>query len=1119
MDHADKTVEADARTAERATAEQGAVPERSSRPMTQPATIRRLQSGLGNAAFARLMTSRRRPALHTHAPALSGNNATQTLFREESEEAAPAPLSPMRIQRDDSAGGVPPAPPAAPTPPSSSDSSGGPPAGNTETRTGIELIRKINAYSWVDPLDEIALENEWNKLGPEGARQYPEDYKKSINKGAEPQGKDLIIDQFKKAVIWLRDEYIDGNMKDVDKEKKRLGIDQDKPPEDQQAQLQELVNLAQKAQTLDKILKTYGEIQVGYGEEGEPDKADLDSPRATVLVEKPAYFIPGEPPKKPLRGGEKGARNYDEVLSNHASTMGALMAIANKHPSIYLALKNDQIDSLAGAEEQEPKDPLTAAKTMLADAQKAIQKTRDNKLAWDDLKPIHTQLLAGEKSSGGMNFGDVWNREIVKDEIDYEEDLKTAVDVGIGLAAACAFIFSEVATAGWATVFWAGVGLEIGAANVARKWGSYAELKTAVNAGTSQATELVSKGQVNSALLDAIIESGFFFIDSVGVAIKGVKGAQALGIKKAGMLAAEKTANLGALKTLESMTQQEAALAIKKSMDVVGVKRTAEAAGITVEELMAKAAGNEAVQAEIKTFMEASAKGVKSADLPAALRAVLKGEPVKGQSGIVLTVEDVFQQAVDEMGVPGMLHEVAKDGKGWKEVAAELGATSPAGRRMKAWRDAVRDDLKAYIETLRVPSDQDKALFKATGTEKDVTNDLDMSLLGPHSGELKEKAALFLAGRTGFSSDAKVLDKMVYIGLFTDPNRMHIFDGIKGLEGVQEKIAQRTMKLEEQLIWNDEYYKYLKQAGESPEAKRMAEEISQQMEALGVTKMPGYRQLSEKESSLLAKEQDALHQQIMKADPSEVPDLIEKLSNIQAQINIKEGGGYFSAGGVRKFVTDKEMFPGVRAAMTASHDLGAALDQVSKLRKSVVGFEEAVASGEAGEIARYIKDLAKYGDRFAQASEVLGEEALGKEGLERFNKMANDFRELIERARSGAVKKDLAVDAEKVIGEVRSATGQFDRNNLAVIQALRARAGIAGIGDLGPDVIKATQQRYLFLKTQAVLMSNMTSAIRAAGIPLQFVELDEKPADPSRAADDEPKGDFNPPPNNNTSAG
>ncbi|MGE0688683.1 MAG: hypothetical protein AB7P33_18230, partial [Dehalococcoidia bacterium] len=151
MDHADKTVEADARTAERATAEQGAVPERSSRPMTQPATIRRLQSGLGNAAFARLMTSRRRPALQTHAPALSGNNATQTLFREETQEAAPAPLAPMLIQRDDSAGGVPPAPPAAPTPPSSSDSSGGPPAGNTETRTGIELIRKINAYSWVDP--------------------------------------------------------------------------------------------------------------------------------------------------------------------------------------------------------------------------------------------------------------------------------------------------------------------------------------------------------------------------------------------------------------------------------------------------------------------------------------------------------------------------------------------------------------------------------------------------------------------------------------------------------------------------------------------------------------------------------------------------------------------------------------------------------------------------------------------------------------------------------------------------------------------------------------------------------------------------------------------------------
>jgi hypothetical protein len=302
----------------------------------------------------------------------------------------------------------------------------------------------------------------------------------------------------------------------------------------------------------------------------------------------------------------------------------------------------------------------------------------------------------------------------------------------------------------------------------------------------------------------------------------------------------------------------------------------------------------------------------------------------------------------------------------------------------------------------------------------------------------------------------------------------------------------------------------------------MAEQIAKEMEALGVEKIPGYKPLSEKAVSVLSKEQDELHRLIDTAAKMSPPDTaaiekhIERLSNVQAQINVKEGGGYFSAGGVRKFVTDKEMFPGVRAAVTASHDLGAAIDQVGKLRKSIAGFEEAVATGEAGEISRYIKDLAKYGDRFAQASEVLGKEGLSPAG---FEEMAGRFRKLIQDARSGAVKEGLATDAEKVLADVRAATSSFDRNNLAVIQALRARAGIEGIGDLGPDIIKATQQRYLFLKTQSTLLANMTSAIRVAGIPLQMIELGEEESAPSSASDDEQKGDFNPPPSNNTATG
>lgn len=1112
LDQAEKTAEPESRTAERASAEQSLASERGSRAVAQPATIRRLQTGLGNAAFARLMTSRRRPALHTHTPALAGNSATQTLFREETEEPVAAP--PL-LQRAPSAAGAPPPPP--PSSPPNQSSPGGTIARDDTEKTGIDKIREINAEKWVDPLDEYALEAEWDKLGAAGAKQYTKDFMTSIDKGMEPDNlkeKDFVMDRFQLVVKGLRDEYLEGNLKDVEKEEKKLGIGEEKPSEAQQANANELVLLAEKAQILNDIVKKYGEIRVGYN--------DVYSVRGgeARMDERAAHFVPGHPPTHPLKGDEgKGAKAYDDVAASYGQSMGALMAVANKHPSIYLAIKNDQIDSIAGTEGQAAKDPLTAVKTILANGRNAITETKNKDMSWKDLKPIHTQLLRGERGSGDLNFAEPWNREIVKDVLDFDETLNTAKDVGIGLAVACAFIFSEIATAGWATVFWAGVGLTAGGANAVRKLENYEDLKTAAAAGTSQATELVEKGQVSAALLDAIIETAFFFIDGVGIGIKGMKGAAALEIKAAGKLAAEKSANLGALKTLKTMSEAEAATAIKQSMNVVGIKRTAEAAGMSVEELLAKAAGDKVVEAEIKAFIEASAKGVEKGKLPAALRAMIKGEEVTGQSGVKLAAEDVLRQAVDELGVPATLAEVAKEGKGWKEVAALVGPSSEAGKRMKAWRDVLARDLEGYIETLRLPEDKTEKLFQKTGTLDNVTNDLDMSLLGPRSGELKDKAALFLAGRTGFSADAKVLDKMVYIGLFTDPRRMHLFDSFPA---IQKTLAERTMKFEEQLIWNDEYYKYLLKSEESAQAKQMAEQIAKEMETLGIGKISGYKPLSERAVAVLSKRQDELHGLIEAAanakDMKTVEKYIEELSNVQAQINVKEGGGYFSAGGVRKFVTDKEGFPGARAAITATHDLGAAIDQVNKLRKSIAAFEEAAmkpaASRDAAELSKNIKDLAKYGDRFTQASEVVGKKVPNPAAFEQLSK---DFKELIDKARSGATGKDLATQAEKVIADVRATTNLFSENHLAIIQALQARAGIQGIGELGPDVIKATRQRYYWLQFQSALLSNMSTAIRAAGIPLQMVELGEEPSEANAEAEGGQKGDFNPPKNNNAS--
>ena len=91
---------------------------------------------------------------------------------------------------------------------------------------------------------------------------------------------------------------------------------------------------------------------------------------------------------------------------------------------------------------------------------------------------------------------------------------------------------------------------------------------------------------------------------------------------------------------------------------------------------------------------------------------------------------------------------------------------------------------------------------------------------------------------------------------------------------------------------------------------------------------------------------------------------------------MKEGGGYFSGGGVRRFVTEdpKSPFPGYRTGEAplkqGTEAYTAALDQVNKLRDAAEKLSEAALQGPSAidEIAGSIKSIAKYGDRFSQAA-------------------------------------------------------------------------------------------------------------------------------------------------------
>lgn len=1044
---------------------------------TLPASLFALQRTAGNAAVSALLASHRRPA-QTAQPG-----------------AGPLPT----VQRRD---------------PDADPSTNPAPAGDGGEKTGIEKIREINAEAIIDFHDEWALEEEWSKLGPEGANAHPEDFAKSIKEGMEPDnlaGASQVLDDFKTAVRTQALIYLDGNLAAIAEEEKRLGIGAKEASPQADARVNELVVLANKAKDLDELLKAYRRVHVGYDI---GIKQDEYAPREQTVGEVEAYFTPGKPPEKPLKGKETNAAPYEQVAGSYEKTMGGLLAIANQHPSIYAAYKKGTLGAIAGTDENKT-DPRAEVKTILDQSRGDIAKTKvmveTGDLDWEELKPLHTQLLRGEKMQGGHDWKHPWNQAIVKEEVGDYEEAQTMMDIGIGLAAAVAFIFAELATGGMATVLFIGGGLAIGGANVARKYEKYDDLKTAAGAGTSTATELVSQGQVDAAKLDLIIEAAFMMFDAIGVAVKGVKGAAGLAVKAAGGKAAEEAAGLAALKGVSKMGAEEAGPIVAKSIDQLGAKKAADTAGMTVEQLLAKVPPDSPAAAKLKDFLKISAEGVAAADLPKALKDVLAGKQVVGKAGKELTAEAVVKQAIDELGIQGTLKEAG----GWKTVSAALGPTSEVGQRLKAWRDGVYQDLKRYIETLRTPADGEGPLVQETGTLKDVTNDLDISFLGPRASENKAKAAQFLGGRTGMGGDPGLLDKMVYIGLFTDPRRMHLFDQFPQL---QEKLAQRTMKFEEELIWNDEYWKAMKKGGKGDTAAaEMAKKIGAEMDTLRVQKLPDFTPLGERAADVLSREQDKIHQAIEAAVNSnnleQAEKLIEQLAVVQSQINVKEGGGYFSAGGVRKFVTDKENFPGARVAATGAHDLGAALDQVNKLRKAIAAFEKeavkAPGTRDVAELSKHIKDLAKYGDRFTSAASVLGGKMPNGAA---FAEAADEFGQLILLARGeGAhtMQQLLARNMEGVLAKVRTATSAYDEVHVAVIRALRERAGIEGIGELAPDILAATRARYAWLTAQAALVAQMDAAARAVGIPLQHAVREDAEGAPGDAGAEGPqKGDF-----------
>jgi hypothetical protein len=837
---------------------------------------------------------------------------------------------------------------------------------------------------------------------------------------------DSIREEFKKAVEAKVQANLENNRNYVMDEMKKLGIkgdDSDKTPAspDEDKKLVETQKLAEQASKAQQAKAMCLNVAVGtvlqvYAVSG----GGLPPQRVKTS------YSPLGPPTGPGFQVETGPgfKTYAEVDKEYKTADAALQKILSSNPAVYALVSNaDEIGIQQGKKTGEvaAASPEDARKAIKPAMNAVLLKIDDaagkvgNDLDYRDFIPVHEQLI------GGPKFGGPVEKAVIKADVEGHETLKMLRSLGLGVLSAAAFILAEFATAGMATFLLVAGGLAASGLNAGLSIDDYLTKKKAAEASSgNKELDIISQSQADSALMAAVIDSVFVFLDGAGAVAGGLsKGARA---SAALLEAAEAGAAKAAAKGLgEALAHggEEAAKAIERSVIEVGVEGTVKASGKTAEQL-AEAVGKESeLGKRIVAAGELGAKeGGKAVEELAAKVAKL-GELDK------VEMEAVAKQALDQFGVMGTV----KRGGGWKQVTKALGKDSAVSHTLMEWREGLVRELEDWI----AKETQEATKAVQTGTQKSAVSDIDISTFGENASQNVKKAREFIAGRAG--CDSSELEKFLDLDVFADPSRMHLQDVTKGLsDEVRRDISRSAAKYEEQLIFGRRIYD-ARQAGN----EALAQQITKDAEALGIKPFEGYKPLTKGEIEALNSRLDGLIKKLETASEAEKKQIIEEVGQTQGQILAEGGGGYATGGGVRLNVTERPMdlakmpktltprWPEVR--YTAILAEGTHMDAaVSKL---------AIEGSTPEAYAAAVKNIGKHGERMTS---VLGADvAKAPAGL---SKLGEDLASWIEKAKDPNFVKSLggAEELAKIRSQIGEQLGQLKSASDSGLKALREEA-------------------------------------------------------------------------------
>ncbi|MBI5929078.1 MAG: hypothetical protein HY862_07210 [Chloroflexi bacterium] len=981
------------------------------------------------------------------------------------------------------------------------------------------IISLIHSNSWVGPSDEYKLEKIWDSMGVKGIEAYFTLFQQSVDYGVEYEGIPCLKDlkeKFKQDTQGLALKYLNSNQELVKKEMDQLGIDAEsgKPNQslgaDQEKRLKEIQEAAGILGDAMQAKHHLDQLQVGYTTKNKssPPLATIRNGYGRTFVWE-QYFHEGPPEMTSVPGQGRGSdklQPYSEVKAHYDEMNGIIEGYSTKYPGLYPLAQAGRLEELVKADSPQAVQSLMGEglRDLAVNIKKSIPMISSNDLDYRDLLPIHGQLMAGT-AGGKFNWASPVGKFIIKEEVEGHESAQFWTSLGLGALAAAAFVIAELATFGTAT-FWiaAAAGVGAGVVQAGMSIENWADMSTASKSAVSPSSQLIYEGQVSAAALAAVLDTVFAFIDAAGVGLKAIRAggltAKSLARPAVDKIVTEtaKNAEKELIAKLPSIgANAEGKETLEKAISQLGVNKAKDASGKSYEEMIEILGKENPIAQRIRDVMKRGP--ISAADINLYKKDLkMLAEDVRLGFRTVQEADQIAMILVEELGPL----EVVKRSGGWKALNSStvFGKSTAAGQAMEAWRQSLIKEVNEFMDKMYGGG------AKRTGTPGNIS-DLDVSQTGKKDAAVssvdaakhRDAAVEYLAQKLG--AEPSELNKLLDTDLFVDPRRIHLYDEVFAqLPKLREEAAQQAAAFEQEMLMNLRLGQAEKLGDEG-----LIASLKKQMEGMGIkiTKVP----LPSPEGiGLLNHEIDGLVNQLEKAvmakDIEAQKKLVVDIAKKQAMINAAEKGGYFSGGGVRSMVSERDYFPGYEPykqldpatgqvikvgemagkPMLKSQLLTAALDQLMKLDKYASQFLRGAVN--PSQLADVLKNIGKYGERFASIVERAGIKGTG-DAASAFSGLAAKFENILKNTRN--LPEKLA-ERQKVINDLvaqtKTAMGDFDKSHFALIKELQSEANLHAV-DGGLEALAAAMNARSQLKvTEANVMQMLFQLGSQFGVPI-----------------------------------